>query len=201
MIFSTKIRHASTRNQTIWRPYRHSVIVMISLFYNIPLILRWISHWYGTFNKNILIFQTNAIWTHTTCLFLCCVHFLPPLGISAHALVQNKVIWGPHYWSRSIFSKQLWNFIITAIYSFLPINENVFLKPLDITHAIYINQMLHCLPVNIRVYPQKKLDLRVARVHVNHPPPPPHYLITFNSESSRQWFETGAVMLMWRYSL
>ena len=41
----------------------------------------------------------------TTCLFLCCVHFLSPLVISAHALVQNKVNWGPRHWSLSIFKE------------------------------------------------------------------------------------------------
>ena len=68
------------------------------------------------------IFQTDAIWAHTTCLFLCCVHFLSPL-VSAHALVQNKVNWGPRHWSLSTFSKKLWSFIITALYSFLPIKS------------------------------------------------------------------------------
>ena len=98
----------------------------------------------------MFIFQTNAIWAHTTCLFLCCVHFLSPLVKSAHALVQNKVNWGPRHGSLSTFSKKLWSFIIAAIYSFLPINENAFYKAT--THwPKFANKMLHYWSVNLRV--------------------------------------------------
>ena len=42
------------------------------------------------FWQNMFIFETSAIWVHTTCLFLCSVHFLSPLVISGHALIQNR---------------------------------------------------------------------------------------------------------------
>ena len=152
MIFSTKPLHANTRKQTIWRPYCHSEIVMISFF------LQYLHYStvdfkivrYGSFNKNMFIFQTNAIWAHITCLFLCCVHFLSPLLISAHALVQNKVNRGPRHWSLSTFSKKLWSFIITAIYSFLSINENAFYKATTL-YPKFVNKMFHYWPVNLRV--------------------------------------------------
>ena len=54
MIFSTKTMHASIRKQTIWRPYCHSEIVMISFFCNISIIVRWISNKYDSFNKPTL---------------------------------------------------------------------------------------------------------------------------------------------------
>ena len=46
------------------------------------------------FWQNMFIFQTSAIWVHTTCLFLCSVHFLSPLVISGHALIKNKQVYG-----------------------------------------------------------------------------------------------------------
>ena len=127
-------------------------------------------------SKNMFIFQTNAIWADTICVFLCCVHFLSPLVISAHSLVQNKVTWGPRHWSLSTFSKKLWSFNITAIYSFLPINENAFYKATHInqnssTKCSIIGPWIYVWPVNLRVYPQKKLDLRVARKSTTSPLP------------------------------
>ena len=188
MIFSTKTMHASTRKQTICRPYCHSEIVMISFFYNISIIVRWISNWYDSFNKNKFIIQTSAIWAHTTCLSLCCVHFLSPLVISAHALVQNKVNWGPRHWSLRTFSKKLWSFTITAIYSFLPINENAFYK--TTTHyPKFVNKILHHWPVNLRAArkftglpPKEAIDLRVVRKSTTSPLPDECHLYSFHGQ-------------------
>ena len=46
--------------------YGGHIVILKSFFYNISIIVRWISNQYGSFNKNMFIFQTNAIWVHTT---------------------------------------------------------------------------------------------------------------------------------------
>ena len=52
MIFSTKTMHASTRNQTIWRPYCHSEIV-ISFFYNISISTAVLTKTYLSFKPTL----------------------------------------------------------------------------------------------------------------------------------------------------
>ena len=58
MIFSTKTMHASTRKQTIWRPYCQSEIVMIYFFSTIsPLYYAWFQTSTAVLTKTYLSFK------------------------------------------------------------------------------------------------------------------------------------------------
>ena len=89
--------------------------------------------WYSGFQISTAVLTKTYLsfkptWAHITCLFLCCVHFLSPLVISAHALIQNKVNWGPRHGSLSIFQNNCEALLSLLFIHFLPINENVWAK-------------------------------------------------------------------------